>query len=84
MPNDYTGFIITMIKRIFANVSWSRLKVAMNLQKILWQNSGLQVVVIFYAFDRQDITTQIHWRGRFAYEIYEIGGVGVCHGKKQV
>lgn len=73
-----------MIKRIFANVSWSRLKVAMNLQKILWQNSGLEVVVIFYAFDRQDITTQIHWGGWFAYEIYEIGGVGVCHSEKQV
>lgn len=72
-----------MIKRIFANVSWSRLKVAMNLQKTQWQNSGLQVVVIFYAFDRQDITTQIHWGGRFACEIYEVGGVGVCPSAEQ-
>lgn len=69
-----------MIKRIFANVSWSRLKVAMNLQKILWLNSRLKVVVVFFAFDRQNITTQIHWRGWYVHEIYEIGSVDVCHG----
>lgn len=71
---------LTVIKRIFANVSWSRLKVSMNLQKILWQNSRLEVVVIFCAFDGQNITTQIHWRGWFAHEIYEIGGMDICHG----
>lgn len=38
------------------------------------------MVVIFCAFDGQNITTQIHWRGWFAHEIYEIGGMDICHG----
>lgn len=35
MPNDETCYIIIMTKRIFANVSRSRLKVDINLQEIL-------------------------------------------------
>lgn len=38
------------------------------------------MVVIFCPFDRQNITTQIHWRGLYACERNEVGGGGVCHG----
>lgn len=49
--------LLLMIKRIFVNVPWSRLTVVRNLLKILWQNSGLHVVLICYTSDRQNVVT---------------------------
>lgn len=56
--------------------------VAMNLQKILWQNSGLpsgnDSMCLWQA---KYYNTQIHWRGWCMR--HEKGGVDVCHGTKK-
>lgn len=82
MPSDWTCFIITVIKRIFINVSSSRLKVIMNLyrntmtkQDFKWQWFSIPLT------DR--LLQHNYWLERLGRNIYAIGAVDVCLGDEK-